>query len=76
MFANSRAMSIMNNPNRKKASGSIGSRYAGYREYTIDELFEAVSLVDNSVADCRRQSSTVLSNLNLLIDLIDIFKEE
>ena len=51
----------MINPNRKKAFWSNGSRYVGYREYTIDELLEALSLVYTPVADCRRQSPTVLS---------------
>ena len=45
MFANSKAVSIMVNPNRKKAFWSNGSNYAGYREYTIDELLEALEII-------------------------------
>ena len=45
MFANSKAVSIMVNPNRKKAFWSNGSNYAGYKEYTIDELLEALEII-------------------------------
>ena len=44
-FANSKAVSIMVNPNRKKAFWSNGSNYAGYREYTIDKLLEALEII-------------------------------
>ena len=45
MFANIKAVSIMVNPNRKKAFWSNGSNYAGYREYTIDQLLEALEII-------------------------------
>ena len=45
MFANSKAVSIIVNPNRKKAFWSNGSNYAGYREYTIDQLLEALEII-------------------------------
>ena len=43
MFANSKAIVV--NPNRKKAFWSNGSNYAGYKEYTIDELLEALEII-------------------------------
>ena len=45
MFANRKAVSIMVNPNRKKTIWSNGSNYAGYREYTMDELLEALEII-------------------------------
>ena len=45
MFVNSKRVSIMVNPNRKKAFWSNGSNYAGYREYTIDKLLEALETI-------------------------------
>ena len=35
----------MVNPNRKKAFWSNGSNYAGYREYTIDELLKTLEII-------------------------------
>ena len=35
----------MANPNRKKAFKSNGSNYAGYREYSIDELLEVLEII-------------------------------
>ena len=35
----------MINSNRKKAFWSNGSSYAGYREYTIDELLETLEII-------------------------------
>ena len=45
MFANNKAVSIMVNPNRKEAFWLNESNYAGYREYTIDELLEALEII-------------------------------
>ena len=40
MFVNSKSVAIMVNSNSKRAFWSNGSNYAGYREYTIDKLFD------------------------------------
>ena len=45
ILVNSKAVSIMANPNRKTPFWSNGSHYAGYREYTIDELLEALEII-------------------------------
>ena len=45
MFANSKAVSIMVNPNSKKTIWSNGSNYAGCRDYKIDELLEALEII-------------------------------
>ena len=45
MFVNSKSVAIMVNSNSKRAFWSNGSNYAGYREYTIDELLEALELI-------------------------------
>ena len=44
MFVNSKSVAIMVNSNSKRAFWSNGSNYAGYREYTIDKLLEALEL--------------------------------
>ena len=45
MFVNSKSVAIMVNSNSKRAFWSNGSNYAGYREYTIDKLPEALELI-------------------------------
>ena len=45
MFVNSKSIAIMVNSNSKRAFWSNGSNYAGYREYTIDKLLEALELI-------------------------------
>ena len=45
MFVNSKSVAIMVNSNSKTAFWSNGSNYAGYREYTIDKLLEALELI-------------------------------
>ena len=45
MFVNSKYVAIMVNSNSKSAFWSNGSNYAGYREYTIDKLLEALELI-------------------------------
>ena len=45
MFVNSKSVAIMVNSNSKRAFWSNGSNYAGYREYTIDKLLEALELI-------------------------------
>ena len=45
MFANSKSNAILVNSYRKKAFWSNGSSYPGYREYTIDELLEALEII-------------------------------
>ena len=45
MFANSKAVSILVNPIEKKAFWSNVSNYAGYRDYAIDELLEALEII-------------------------------
>ena len=45
MFVNSKSVAIMVNSNSRRAFWSNGSNYAGYREYTIDKLLEALELI-------------------------------
>ena len=45
MFVNSKSVAIMVNSNSKREFWSNGSNYAGYREYTIDKLLEALELI-------------------------------
>ena len=45
MFANSKAVSIMINSNRKKAIWSNGLHFATYKQYTIDEFLEALEII-------------------------------
>ena len=45
MFVNSKSVAIMVNSNRKRAFWLNGSNYAGYREYTINKLLEALELI-------------------------------
>ena len=45
MFVNSKSVAIMVKSNSKRAFWSNGSNYAGYREYTIDKLLEALELI-------------------------------
>ena len=45
MFVNSKSVAIMVNSNSKRAFWSNGSNYAGYRQYTIDKLLEALELI-------------------------------
>ena len=45
MFVNSKPVAIMVNSNSKAAFWSNGSNYAGYREYTIDKVLEALELI-------------------------------
>ena len=42
IFVNGKSVVIMVNSNSKRAFWSNGSNYAGYREYTIDKLLEAL----------------------------------
>ena len=42
MFVNSKSVAIMVNVNSKRAFWWNGSNYAGYREYTIDKLLQAL----------------------------------
>ena len=62
MFANSKSVSIMVNSNRKKSFWLDGSNYAGYREYTIDKLLEAIEI---TLFDTHIQSMAVFSNIYL-----------
>ena len=45
MFVNSKSVAIMVNSNSKRAFWSNGSNYAGYRDYTINKLLEALELI-------------------------------
>ena len=45
MFVNSKPVAIMVNSNSKAAFWSNGSNYAGYREYTIDKVLEALEQI-------------------------------
>ena len=45
MFVNSKSVAIMVNSNSKRTFWSYGSNYAGYREYKIDKLLEALELI-------------------------------
>ena len=45
MFVNNKSVAIMVKSNSKRAFWSNGSNYAGYREYTIDKLLEALQLI-------------------------------
>ena len=45
MFANNKSISITVNSIRKKTFWSSGLNCAGYREYTIDELLEALEII-------------------------------
>ena len=45
MFVNSKSVALMVNENSIRAFWSNGSNCAGYREYTIDKLLEALELI-------------------------------
>ena len=45
MLVNSKSVAIMVNSNSKGAFRLNGSNYAGYREYTLDKLLEALELI-------------------------------
>ena len=45
MFVNSKSVAIMVNSKSKRAFWSNGSNYAGYREYKVDKLLEALELI-------------------------------
>ena len=45
VFVNSKSVAIMAGSNSKRAFWSNGSNYAGYREYTIYKLLEALELI-------------------------------
>ena len=50
MFVSSKFVAIVVNSNSKRAFWSNGSNYAGYREYTIDKLLEALELILYSIS--------------------------